>query len=187
VHGFESDPEVETNTVAVPAGGAGAGGGGGGSTAQAVVVTLSDARAERFPAASTASTPSVYVVPHTSPANVAVVTAELKPGAPSRYVPYAETPTLSVEAVHETATDVSMTVVRARFDGAVGGVVSATGVGVGVVHGLVLTLSVARADRLPAASYASTPSVYLFPHRRPVQVYGDAVDVATSFAPRYAP
>jgi hypothetical protein len=44
--------------------------GGVGGGAHAPVDAVSVARAERFPAASSASTANTYVVPHTRPANV---------------------------------------------------------------------------------------------------------------------
>jgi hypothetical protein len=61
------------------------------------------------------------------------------------------TPTLSVDAVHETEIDVCVEPVAARLVGVVGGVVSK--------HALVEALIDAFVDRLPAASTASTASV----------------------------
>jgi hypothetical protein len=60
------------------------------------------------------------------------------------------TPTLSVDGTHETVIDVCVDPVTVRAVGVVGGVVSA--------HALVDAVSEVLAERLPAASYASTAS-----------------------------
>ncbi len=60
------------------------------------------------------------------------------------------TPTLSVDAAHEVAIDVSPVVPAENEAGAVGGVVSA--------HALVVAVIAGRAEVFPAASNASTPS-----------------------------
>jgi len=89
VHGFESDPFVERKTLGFRRrrDGAGTGTGTGAGAGHAAVAALSDARADRLPAASTASMPSVYVVPHTSPLNDADVVVELLLSTPPRYTP----------------------------------------------------------------------------------------------------
>ena len=70
------------------------------------------------------------------------------------------TPTLSVEAVHERVAEVAATALVARPVGVEGGVVSAQAV--------VVTLFVAVPETLPAASKATTPSVYVVPQVSPV-------------------
>jgi hypothetical protein len=75
---------------------------------------------------------------------------------------------LSVDADHDTETEVVVAPVAARLPGAVGGEVSLVGGGGG--HALVGELTVACVERLPAASYASTPIAYVVPHTRPVKV-----------------
>jgi hypothetical protein len=51
-------------------------------------------------------------------------------------------------------------------------------------HALVVALTVARADRFPAASTASTPSVYELPHERPATVPCVVEDDDTLVPPR---
>ena len=52
--------------------------------AQAVVELVRLARAERFPAASVASTPNEYVVPHASPVMLKLTLADVPAAAPLR-------------------------------------------------------------------------------------------------------
>ena len=73
------------------------------------------------------------------------------------------TPTLSVEAVQATVTEFDVVPVACRPLGAVGACVSAGG-----GHGPVEAVIVPLAERLPAASYASTASVYAVPQARPL-------------------
>jgi hypothetical protein len=80
------------------------------------------------------------------------------PVAP-RYTVYPATPTLSFEADHEIEIDVGVAPVAERPPGAVGAELSA--------QAFVDVDSVVRDDRLPAASYASTPNVYVVPHVSP--------------------
>jgi hypothetical protein len=129
---------------------------------QAAVAALSVGRVERFPAASNASTPSVYVVPHPSPVKVNDV--EVVFGCPVEplYGVYPVTPTLSVAAVQLSVIDVVVNALRDNAPGAVGAVVSE--------HAAVAALSVDRVERFPEVSNASTPSVYVVPQARPVNV-----------------
>ena len=53
----------------------------------AAVVAVTDACGDRFPAASKASTPRAYDVPHVSPENVALVDDVEPAPEPSRYKP----------------------------------------------------------------------------------------------------
>jgi hypothetical protein len=71
---------------------------------------------------------------------------------------------LSEDADHDTATDVCDTAPRLRLLGDEGACVSAVG-----VHALVAAGPVAceRSDVLPAASNASSPTVYVVPQVRP--------------------
>jgi hypothetical protein len=57
---------------------------GGEVSAHTAVFTVTLATAERFPAASYASTPSTYAVPQTSPANVKLVPDPLETNEPPR-------------------------------------------------------------------------------------------------------
>jgi len=54
-------------------------------------------------------------------------------------------------------------------------------------HALVVAFSVAFPERLPAASAASTASVYDVPHARLPNVYVVPVAVPTCVPPRYRP
>jgi hypothetical protein len=72
LHEAESDPCVETESDASD---------GGGAAAHAAVGAATVALCERFPAASTASTANVYVVPHARPVAVNDVVAVAAAGA----------------------------------------------------------------------------------------------------------
>ena len=63
----------------------------------AVVVAVTSARGDSFPAASYASTPSGYAVPHARPLNVAVVWVVSATRLEPRYSPYPATPVSSVD------------------------------------------------------------------------------------------
>jgi hypothetical protein len=69
---------------------------------------------------------------------------------------------LSNEAVQLSVTDVVVIVVARRFEGAVGATVSG--------QAAVETLSEALAERLPAASAASTDTWWVVPHDSPEKV-----------------
>jgi hypothetical protein len=75
------------------------------------------------------------------------------------------TPTLSVDALHDSESDVWVAELTARPDGVVGACVSPDG-----AHAEVAADSVVRVDVFPAASYAATPNVYVVPHASPVKV-----------------
>jgi hypothetical protein len=132
------------------------------STAQAAVEAVRVDVADTFPAASNARTPSVWLVPHARPVNVndAVVVAPAL--TPSRKTVYPVTPTLSVDAVHDNGIVVVVVPVDARLVGAEGAVVSG--------HAAAEAVRFEVADTLPAASNARTPSVWLVPQARPVNV-----------------
>jgi hypothetical protein len=78
---------------------------------------------------------------------------------------------LSVDAVQLTVIEVVVDAVFVRPVGAVGAVVSGQSFVVAVID--------ARGDRLFAASYASTASVYDVPQTRPVNTHERPVVVAT--------
>jgi hypothetical protein len=70
---------------------------------------------------------------------------------------------LSVDADHDSVIVVPVNALRVSELGADGAAVSA--------HAAVAALSVLLVETLPAASAASTPSVYVVPHVRPLKVY----------------
>ena len=105
------------------------GGGGGCGVVHGDVEVVSEARAERLPAASTASTPNVTVAPQASPLKVLLVEPVLPADALFTYRPYSLTPTLSVEAVHETVTEPEVEPVFVSAPGTVGAWVSFGGGG----------------------------------------------------------
>ena len=127
--------------------------------------------AERFPAASNASTEREWVVSHSSPVMVYVRLVVVPAFASAFQTPYPATPTLSLEAPHESEIDVVVEPVLETDGGAVGAVVSE--------QPLVDAVAVVRAERLPAASAASTPNAYVVPHVRPETVAVVPVTVAT--------
>jgi hypothetical protein len=106
--------------------------------------------AERFPAASAASTASVWLVPHVSPVKVYEVPVGLPAGALLRYVPYPVTATLSFDAFQEAEMLVWVAEVETSPVGVVGACVSG--------HVFVDAEIVAFPERFPAASTASTAS-----------------------------
>jgi hypothetical protein len=116
------------------------------SAAHALVDALTETCADRFAAASKASTASVYEVPHVNPVNVYDVPAGLPASVPFRYAPYPLTATLSVDADHESVIAVWVEPLAASPAGVVGADVSE--------HALVLVVPLARAgsEALPAAS-----------------------------------
>ena len=81
---------------------------------------------------------------------------------------------MSVDGVHETAMDVPVIPVVARPVGVVGAVTSG--------HGTVDAVTAARAETLPAASKACTPSTWLVPQPRPVKA-NDVVVVVPALTP----
>jgi hypothetical protein len=83
---------------------------------------------------------------------------------------------LSDEALQASEMLVPVAAETVTLPGTVGGDVS--------VHALVRALTVARADRFPAASTASTPSVYELPHERPATVPCVVEDDDTLVPPR---
>ncbi len=87
------------------------------------------------------------------------------------------TPTLSVDAVHESVIVVPVNALRVSAPGAEGAVVSGQAV--------VAALRVLRVETLPAASLASTPSVYVVPHVSPVNVYEGVDEVPAAVPLRY--
>src|SRR5437763_12045791 len=146
----------------------------------APVVADRDARPETFPAASLASTPITWVVPHVSPENVAASEVVVAVSVPSRYALYAVTPTLSVDASQATANAVWVVFDRRRLVGVEGGVAS-TG------HAAVDAVIVAFPERLPAGSVASTESVTLVLHARLPKVALEAVVELASVLFLYKP
>jgi hypothetical protein len=86
---------------------------------------------------------------------------------------------LSVEAFQETVMDVWPMPLVDTPVGVDGGVVSG--------HAAVVPATVVLAERLPAASYASTASVYEVPQASPLRVYAGAVGVAASVPFEYTP
>ena len=115
---------------------------------QAVVVALVIARGEGLPAASKADTPTEYVVPQTSSESVVRVSVTVVAWAPPTHTRYSATPTLSDAGRHATERLVADRAVTFRSTGIEGSSTSGQAV--------VRTHAVARADRLPEASTAST-------------------------------
>src|SRR5262245_15938451 len=91
---------------------------------QAAVVVPRDAREERLPAASYASTPNVYEVPQLRPVWLALGDATEATFIPSRKTSYPATPTSSVDAFQESVRLVGVTSDAASPLGVEGGVVS---------------------------------------------------------------
>ena len=115
--------------------------------AHAEVAADSVVRLDVFPAASYAATPSVYVVPQARPVNVVVLVAVVPAATPLRVREYPATPTLSVDAVQESETELTVAAVFVSPVGAVGAVVSP-----GATHALVDVVSEAWPEWLFAAS-----------------------------------
>jgi hypothetical protein len=83
---------------------------------------------------------------------------------PFRYSPYPDTPTLSRDAFQTTEMEPTVQPVAVKLPGTVGGCESA------VEQADVVADTGAVAERLPTASYASTPNAYVVPHARPTYV-----------------
>jgi hypothetical protein len=147
---------------------------GGDVSGHADVDAVIVARVETFPAASTAWTPSVWLVPHVRPVNVKLVVVGVPALTPSRKTVYPATPTLSVEAVQEVASDDVVELVTAKAAGAVGAVVSGQVAAEAVID--------ACGETLPAASNACTASVWLVPQASPVNV-NDVVVIVPALTP----
>ena len=113
----------------------------GGGGAQAFVVELIVALPDRLPAASNASTERLYVAPHSRPETVYEVEVVVPAVELPSYAVYPATPTLSVEAVHATVTELGVAPVACRLLGVDGAVVSAAG-----GQALVEVVRVARAE-----------------------------------------
>ncbi len=97
-----------------------------------------------------------------SPEYVNVVPDAVPTCEPPRKSRYPTTPTLSDDADHDNVAEVCPTALVASPVGVDGADVSG--------HAVVVTVVVAVADTLPAASSAATPSVYDVPHSMPVTV-----------------
>jgi hypothetical protein len=117
----------------------------------AAVAAFTDATADTFPAASTAATPNTYDVPHDNPENTKLVPDTDPTNTPSRNTRYPATPTSSDDATHDNDTDDCPTPPADNPAGTDGAVVSG--------QTAVLAVIVVCAERLPAASTASTASV----------------------------
>jgi hypothetical protein len=72
----------------------------------AVVTFRTPDFAERLPAASAASTVNAYEVPHVRPESAVLVPDGDAVSVPFLYTPYPVTPTLSLDAVHESVNEV---------------------------------------------------------------------------------
>src|SRR5687767_9145285 len=107
-----------------------------------------EAAADRFPAASRASTPTVYDLPQARSDSVAFGSDVFRIGVPLMRTRYPVTPTSSLAAVQASARLPAERAVTVRPVGVEGGRVSA--------HAAVRTNTLASADRFPAASPAST-------------------------------
>jgi hypothetical protein len=132
------------------------------SAAHAAVAAVRVACADTLPAASNACTASVWLVPQARPVKVNDVVVVVPALTPSRKTVYPVTPTLSVDAVQENGIVVVVAAPTASPEGAVGADVSG--------QAAVDAVSVARVETLPAASAACTPTVWLVPQLRPVNV-----------------
>ena len=99
------------------------------------------------------------------------------------YVRYSMTPTLSVDADHESVTLVEVELETPKFVGWDGGVVSPGGGADG--HDAVEAVSCACWEVFPAASRAATPTVYAVPHASEPRVDDVEETVATLAPPLY--
>jgi hypothetical protein len=142
-----------------------------------------DPTAERFPAASTASTPTVYDLPHDSDANeYANTPAAVEPTRlPSRYTPYPLTATLSDDADQPSLNPLALCPLTTNPDGNDGADPS--------THPDVDADTDPRAERFPAASTASTPTMYDLPHASPANEYANtpAAVEPTRLPSKYTP
>ena len=133
------------------------------ASGQADVEPVNDAFADRFPAASYASTSNGYAVPQLNPETAAFVCVVVDPATPLRYRRYPATPTLSVLVSQASETLVPVAPESRKFPGCDGLVVSegvgggAGAGGAGAEHAFVTTLSWPGAELFPAASRATTP------------------------------
>ncbi len=157
------------------------GGVGAWVSGQAGVEPVTDAREEALPAASTAATSKVYVVPQVSDETVVPVWVTVDFSVPSTYTRYPVTPTLSVEALQASEMLDAVEPTIPRPPGWEGAVRSEGWVG----HELVGTVTCACCEALPAASRAVTPNTYDVPHERPVRAALVAPTVATFVVLRY--
>ena len=124
---------------------------------------------DSLPAASTADTVYEYGVPAESPVCVKLVPVVLPAAYPLRQMLYLTTPTLSVEAVHVSVTELWLPS-HCRFEGAVGLVLSVPPGGGAAAAAVVTCRDADSADRLPAASTADTVYVYVVLAERPLSL-----------------
>ena len=121
---------------------------------------MSTADAERLPAASYASTVTVYAVLQVRAVTVVGDPGTLNEGRPVTVTRYPATPTLSLDAFQPSVRLVAVFAVTDRFDGADGADASP--------HAAACTHAVARSEWFPPASTASTCTWAVEPHVRPV-------------------
>jgi hypothetical protein len=123
------------------------------TTEHATVDALTDATPDTFPAPSTAATPNVYDAPHTNPPNKYDVPTTVPTCPPPTNTRYPVTPTSSLDAAHANDNDVCPAALTTRPPGTDGGDTS--------THACVEIVpdAYAGSDRLPAASYASRPTL----------------------------
>jgi hypothetical protein len=107
--------------------------------------------------------PIKYVLPQLSAETVAEGSATVPTRSPATYSPYSTTPVLSVEGVQRSTTEVSLAATRWIPLGALGAWTSG--------HAAVAVVVEVRGEWLPAASNASTPTVYPLPHARLPNAY----------------
>jgi hypothetical protein len=136
--------------------------GGLGGFGQLSVSPTTVAAGERFAAASYATTERRYTVEHVRPVTVVSVSVTSAAYWPSYETRYPATPTLSVDGDHERSRLVPVRPVTMRSVGGVGAMPS--------VQSVVVTHAALCAERLPAASAASTSNRYVEPHSSPVSV-----------------
>jgi hypothetical protein len=96
-------------------------------SAQADVVAVTSDRGDRLPAASNASTPTWYAVPHERPEKLVLVWAVVDTRLVPRYPPYPTTPVLSLDGDHDMLRLVGAAVTTRSDPGTVGGDVSLVG------------------------------------------------------------
>jgi hypothetical protein len=155
---------------------------GGGAHALVAPVTVD--LPLRFAAASNASTPKVYEVPHARDVKVKADVLVVPTEDPLRYSVYPVTPTLSVEAAHATVTLAAPLAVTWTLAGAEGAVVSG---GAGGGQEAVEAVIEVGVDLSPAALAASTESEYVVPQDRPVNVAEVAFVLPAKAPERYRP
>ena len=135
-----------------------------------------DDAALTLPAASTARTVNEYSVFGDNPVAVYAVPATVASNVVPRYTRYDTTPTLSVDAFHANANDVTVELVDRSDTGTDGAVVSA---------GVRMLSADDAALTLPAASTARTVNEYSVFGDNPVAVYAVPATVASNVVPRY--